>query len=574
MAERPRELIREYVDGLTDMEREALVACARMPYISVKDFAKIYGRHVVSATRAMERLRDLGLVKFHWRRSDRGISQLRWFVSDDGIRAIAYIANVGIDDILSGLPVSLQWQRRILSRIDAADTFYSLIADVSKIVGRACQWHWRGRGWIAGDLHLGEGQIMQIARVGPVVSRRAAQSRLGSMLLDAEKGLIYGVVFIAADYVQMRLMERWIRNKTRNVSVWVVRERDVIENIEGRIWSRPARLGLQYHFADWVFKDVDVSSERSSVWALAGYDYKEVDMPRGSSGLGLEAFAELSSSGRLALNAMADWPLATKGQLRRFAGISDRQQRRAVEELVKGGWVGRLSDYGDGRLGVTDEGLRRLAERDQTQIKRLRDLWGIERRENDGNVGYVPVGGSILKLEGELAHTEGCYAMLARLVDDCAGEDNVELKELLPAHRSERWLPSNRRGGLSGVRPDSSATIAIEGKDVPVMVEYERRADKPSLFEDKLSKYLRYYSMALKMEDWQRDVLALFVFADDSAAARFRGYCEEVVGQRRMVNSKLPLFISSSDEIREASWLDGIWTRAGGLAEGRLYFWK
>ena len=574
MSQQLRELIGEYADGLTDMEREALIACARMPYISVKDFAKIYGRHVVSATRAMERLRDLGLAKCHWRRSDHGISQLRWFVSDDGIRAIAYIANVDIDDILSGLPVSLQWQRRILSRIDAADTFYSLTGDVSKIVGRSCQWHWRGRGWVAGDLDLGKGQIMQIARVGPVVSRRAAQSRLGSMLLDAEKGLIYGVVFIASDYVQMRLMERWIRNNTRNVSVWVVRERDVIENIEGRIWSRPARLGLQYHFADWVFHDVDVSSERSNLWALAGYDYKDVDMPRDSSGLGLEAFAEVSSSGRAVLNAMADWPLATKGQLRRFAGINDRQQRRALDELRKGGWVGRLTGYSDGRLGVTDEGLRRLANRDQTQIKRLRDLWGIERHKKTGDAGYAPVGGSILKLEGELEHTEGCYAMLARLVDDCAEEEDVELKELLPAHRSERWLPSNRRGGLSGVRPDASATIAIQGKDVPIMVEYERRADKPSLFEDKLAKYLRYYSISLKMEDWQRDVLALFVFADDMAASRFRGYCEEVIERRWTMKSKLPLFISSSDEIIEASWLDPIWTRAGALAEGRLYFWK
>ena len=574
MSQRKDQFIRETAEGLTDLQRQGLLACARMPYVSAIDFANINDLHLTSANRVMERLGALGLLASIRRRNERGMPLARWFITADGLCALAHVADIGVDDLLSGLPVSLQWQRRILSRIDAADVHYALTGIASDVVERACEWHWRGTGWVAGDLDLGEGKIMQVARMGPVVSRRAVQSRMGSMLLDAEKGLIYGVILIAADYVQMRLMERWIKNKARGVFAWVVRERDIIDNGGGRIWSRPAWLGLKYHFAQRVFEEAFVSSERSRGWALAGYQYKEADMPRHDSGLGLEAFAEISYSARGLLNAMADWPFANRRELRRFAGMSQSSEKRAMSELIDGGFVGYMSGYQDQRFGITDEGLRRLADREQTQIKRLRDLWGIERREDKGNVTYVPAGGSIMKLEGELAHTEGCYGILARLVDDCAEEESVQLKELLPAHRSERWLPSNRRGGLSGVRPDASATIAIEGKDIPIMIEYERRADKPSLFAEKLAKYLRYYSMALKMEDWQRDVLALFVFADDIAAARFRGYCEEVLERRRTMKSKLPLFISSSDEIIEAGWLDPIWTRAGGLAEGRLYFWK
>lgn len=568
------QFISETAEGLTDVQRRGLLACARMPYVSAIDFANINGLHLTSANRVMERLGDLGFVASIRRRNERGMPLARWFITADGLRALAHVADVSVDDLLSGLPVSLQWQRRILSRIDAADVYYALTGIASDVIGGECKWHWRGAGWVAGDLDLGQGKIMQVARMGPAVSRRAVQSRMGSMVLDAEKDLIYGVILIAADYAQMRLMERWVRNNAKRVFTWVVREADILENAEGRIWSRPAWLGLKYYFAQWMFEGAFVSSERSRHWALAGYRYKGADMPRHDSGLGLEAFAEISYSARGLLNAIADWPLANRRELRRFAGISHSSEKRAMRELLDVGFVGYMSDYQDQRFGITDEGLRRLADRDQTQIKRLRDSWGIERREDEMGVSYAPVGGSILKLEGELAHTEGCYAMLARLVDDCAEEDNVQLKELLPAHRSERWLPSNLRGGLSGVRPDASATIAIEGKDVPIMVEYERRADKPSLFEDKLAKYLRYYSMALKMEDWQRDVLALFVFADDMAASRFRGCCEEVIERRRTMKSKLPLFISSSDEIRGASWFDPIWTRAGALAEGRLYFWK
>ena len=563
--------IRAMAESLSDRERAMLLLCAKMPLISSGEGARLYeGAAIASWYRAPLRLADKGLLDFVWRSNMHEGNHRRWHVSAGGVRALALLSGLAADDILRRLPVSNQWRRRVFGRLGAAVVFYSLTGLARETLGRDCEWHWRGRGWANGALDLGERKAMLVARMGPTVSRRAVLHRMGSMIMDAARNRVYGVIFIAADYAQMRLLERWMRMNGRGVYAWVVNERDLMSERDRPIWSRPAWLGLQRHDGRYVFENALACSDAAYNWAMAPDVYKVASMPKRGQLDRDMSYNGLSHAARAMLGSLISWPLATVDSALELAGMGDRTGMYARAELTRAGLAGFVEEFGGRRICATNEGLRRVGLRDQTKIGELRELWGIEP---DGDKGiYVASGGALKKLGREMDHTDGVYDILARLAAECGAREDLALAEILPAHRSERWLPRKRGGKLFGVRPDASAALLIgDERYLPFMVEYERRADRPALFEDKLGKYLQYYSAALKMEDWHRDVLTLFVFEDRVAASRFANYCEGAIGGGA---GDVPLYISSADEIKEKGWLGSIWIKGGRGDLGHMTFWE
>lgn len=565
------------VESLDDRARGALLACARMPFASAAHIGGSLLMEGQQAARAMADLESLGLAYSMPRQGNQGRPTKRWFVSADGVYAISFLSGRDMEDLMRALPVSLQWQRRILSRIDAAGIFYQLAGVAAHSVNRECVWHWRGSGWVVGDLDLGERKIMQVARMGPTVSRRAALYRMGSMIRDVEKNRIYGVIIVAADRVQMRLLERWMRLNAPRVYAWIICEDDFLEMAYSGVWSRPAWLGLHYRDAAFVFGNALECSEGAARWAYEPYAYKRERLAESNEFSDSMEFTVLSVSARKMLDALADWPLARIEDLTAFvglgnAGLENKGRSRGSSELVRNGLAGYVVGYGRKRLCATDEGLGMLGVRDQTQVKGLRRLWGIKRRE--AGDGFEAVGGALKKLGGEFAHTDGCYRLLAELARQFEFFEDGDLLEILPAHRSERWLARRRRGRIYGVRPDASATLWFEEEGyVPVMIEYERRANTPSLFAEKLRRYIEYYLASLDMEDWQGDVVSLFIFPDKSVSSRFATYCEQALDDAAAHLLQMRLLISSEEEIMESGWLAAIWMRAGDVGGGRMRFW-
>ena len=564
--------IRAIAQSLSDRERAMLLLCAKMPFISSGEGARLYeGASIASWQMSARRLSESGLIDSIWHRGLREGRQLRWHISADGVRALAALSGLDEDAVLRRLPVSNQWRRRIFGRLDAAAVFYALAGVARGALERDCEWHWRGRGWANGALDLGERKAMLVSRMGPTVSRRAVLHRMGSMIRDAARNRVYGVIFIAADYAQMRLLERWMRMNGRGVYAWVVNEWDLMNVPCKRIWSRPAWLGLQHHYADYIFENALDCSEAAYNWAMASDVYKAAAMPNRGELDGDMSFNGLTYSARAMLDSLIDWPLALVDDALALSQLGDRMGMYARAELADAGFAGFVEEYGGRRLCATNEGLRRAGLRDQTKVAEVQGLWGLDGDRGGGI--YVSSGGSIKKLGREIEHTDGVYEILARLARECRDRDDMRLAEILPAHRSERWLPRKRGGKLFGVRPDASAALFIgDERYLPFMVEYERRADRPALFEDKLGKYLQYYSAALKMEDWHRDVLTLFVFEDRVAASRFANYCEGAIGGGVGDVGDVPLYISSADEIRENGWLGSIWIKGGRGDLGRVVF--
>lgn len=387
-------------EDLRGSERDILLACARMPFASAEALANTISLTDRAGRTLLQELKSLGFVNSFFWQARRGGSENKWFITADGVRAVAHLAGRQVGDVMKALPVSRQWQQRILSRIDAADIFYQIAGIASLVTYGECIWHWRGSGWMAGDLDIGNGRVMQVAWMGPTVSRRAVQHRMGSMMQDVDQNHVYGVIIVAADYVQTRLIERWIRFNARHVYVWVVNEMEIRDRWEGRIWSRPVWLGLQYHDSKYVFENALVCSDGAYEWAMAPYGYKRGAMPNESAFEGRMEFEELNLSARALLCAMLDWPLAEPEDLFEMCDVRRSTGYENASQLVERGLAGYVTGYGPSRLGVMDEGLRLMGVRDQTQVAELRRLWAIRRRAYDD--GFEPVGGSIKKLADEL----------------------------------------------------------------------------------------------------------------------------------------------------------------------------
>lgn len=188
---------------------------------------------------------------------------------------------------------------------------------------------------------------------------------------DSKRNRIYGVIFIAADFAQMRLMECWIRANGNGVYAWVVRENDLMSDPFGRIWSRPARLGVRYYGPNMPLGGALVAYEGARCWALAPDVYKLASLPNGEFAESDLAFAALSLCARLLLDGIADWLLAREADIAGIIGCAESAARAGRRELARRGFALIARIEGARRLCVSDEGWGRLARRDQTKMGEL-----------------------------------------------------------------------------------------------------------------------------------------------------------------------------------------------------------
>lgn len=137
-------------DALTNRDKDALLLCGRMPFISTGEMADICGAVSSNMLRNLRILRDMGLVSEMRHVGLYGDTAERWCLTGAGVET---------GELLRVLPTSMEWHRRILARIDAAAALYRLADIASTLLGRRCEWLWRGRGWISGSFDMGEGRV-------------------------------------------------------------------------------------------------------------------------------------------------------------------------------------------------------------------------------------------------------------------------------------------------------------------------------------------------------------------------------------------------------------------------------
>ena len=546
---------------------------AHTPFVERDELAAFTGLPTSSTMESLLTLEARGLVA-HMRHTRTNTSRVRrWYLTPQAIERLAALRETTTEKLLRELPVSAEWRRILLRRLDAVASLYRVGCEIAECAGGPIQWRWLRAGALDALLELPDDGALALARLGPTLSWQAMRSRLGTLYGMQRTRRCPPALLLLPGNLEAQRLAADLRG--RAIDAYVASEHDVMQSAPGSAVWRNLRdtQGLTLKQAINAItgrgktrKRVQAGSERASMPAPS--------LGSGAGGQDLLA-TELTMPARRLLDALYDWPLMTSANLRMLLDMSESPLKKARASLVKRGLECQLRiggtperrQHNGTRLCLSTDGLRYVARRDRSRTSDLIGRWGIvpdaEGDERLAVSGYRLEGSRLRVLARELRHTDGASDLVAMTAAECRRDEDWLLLQSLPPHRWERWF---RHGaGWRSIRPDAVMELAHRGSRLACLLEYEERARSPAPMTEKLARYRRYF----ESNDTGRDfyggrATALFVFADETAASRFCALAA------RTLRRPLPLLVSSMDTIAKTGPLERAWRSPWQLQQGHM----
>ena len=589
----------------------------RMPFVSSREVSDLLGLDGYQRARViMENLEALGHVTSLKTAGvySGGWEVKRFALTVKGIGRLAELERIEVPDALKRYPVSLQWRRVLLRRLEALEVYYKLccFAALARREGAisfgegedvggpgkyavgvpsdGMLFWWRRAGWLDGTIVFGRGKgarRVRVLRTGPTQVRRAILNRLGSMMESYNVRGIERVVIVVPGYTELRLVEHWLRANARFIQAYCVVEHELKQ---ARKWSdirfvRPGEFGSAYFSLSAAFSGLRGRPSRSGARLDRFEPYAKVVVPEGvilktgRNDRGILVGASLSRRERICLQAVADWPLALRGHLLGLKGVSDL----LFASLFNAGLIYYARDDGRARVLLSDAGMRYVASRDRSSFGMLRNRWGyvmvdksepeLENLRTFGVTGkgldrrhrIRAEGGKLRVVSRQLEHLDGLTEFFSALG---GGTEGLDVVEVLPTHRGERWARIGR--SMRAILPDGAFVAKTKDSVIPFAVEFERRAVTPKLMNQRLRPYKQYYDAVYRFEDHGAILVTLIVFESVVHASDFASHCASGrVEARTSRGRNMPLYVSSIEEIREKGLWGEVWFAVGGEFSGR-----
>ena len=585
-------------------EGHAVRLIGRMPLLSSRELSDILDLGGYPAARKMmENLEALGHIKSVKAAGVRvnGWPVKRFVLTSKGIRRMAAIEGIGVATAMRRYPVSLQWRRSLLKRVESLELYYKVCCYIALArregkfavdVARNATpvFHWRRTGWLDGTIGLDWGKNppgIRVMRLGSSSVRRAMLHRMGTMVESWLAGGVERVLIVVPGHTELRLIEGWLRQHAGAVQAFCVVESELRD---ASVWtdlkvSRPLRYGSVAYGVAAAFGDL---KRRSSYESRKLDECEKYDKPilpgmimlrNGRLDREIMAGVSLSRTERATLQVVSDWPLALRSDLIGMAGVV----KDSLSSLVETGLVFYVWDNGRARCLLSDAGNRYLAGRDRSSLGALRQRWSyVFVRDGDEVPAGLPVfpvtgygvgkgarlraeAGKLRAVSRQLEHLDGITRFMSLYGK---GREDFDLIEALPTHRSERWTGRGR--DKKAILPDASFIASVKGEVLPFVLEFERRADKPSSMAERLTPYKQYYDDMFSYEDLGKVLTTLFLFDDKIKASDFSSYCFSGRAATRTERGRtVPLYVSSSEVIEDRGCWADVWLAIGGRFGGR-----
>ena len=560
-------------DTLTDNSIRMLDTLAHSPFVERDELAAFTELPTSSTLESLQRLKSQGLVAFvrHTRSNTSRVR--RWYLTPRGVKRLVAVRGSTPSRLLRELPVSVQWQRSLLRRLDAVASLYRVGREVAGCSDCTIEWRWLRTGALDALLELPDGGALCLVRFGPTLSWQAMRSRIGTLYGMQRTGHCPTALLLLPGNIETQRLAADLRG--RRLRLFAAVEHDAIRAAPGSAIWRSLRDTRGLTLSQVIGRGRDTGSVRLRAAAGSGRQTMPVTtLNGGADGLDLVA-TMLTMPERRLLDALYDWPLATAAHLGALLGMTEGMMMKTRASLVKRDLVCQLRIGGTPeqrrrngtRLCLSSDGLRYLARRDRRRVSDLLGLWNIvSDEEGDERLdvnGYRLNGTKLWALARELRHTDGVSDFVAGLAAACRRSTDWRLLQALPPHRWERWFRYNE--GWRSIRPDATIELEHRGSRLSYLLEYERRAIKPGTMAEKLMKYRRYFQAADARVDFDgRQATALFVFADEATASRF---CALAAGSLRR---PLSLLVSSMETVAETGPLRRVWRSPWQLERGRV----
>ena len=590
----------------------------RMPFVSSREVSDLMGLDGYQGSlKVMRKLESLGYVTSlktaeNYRYGHKVAS---YCLTERGIGCLAELDGIDVDDVYERYPVSLQWRRALLRRMEALEFYYRLCRLAAVVrregaitfdegeeegdpgeyaVGQPSEetLFWcRRTEWLDGTIVFGEGKgarEVRVLRIGPTRTRRATLHHLGSMMESWRKRGVERVVILVPGYVELMHVEQWLRSNATFIQAFCLMERDLEEATDWRnlMFSRPDKYGSD-HVPLWETFSGLRGRRSGDGDELDGFEpHAKAIMPpdtlltSGRSDRAILVGASLSRRERICLQAVADWPLGLRGHLLGLKDVSES----AFKNLFDMGLICYAWDDRRARVLLSEDGMRYVANRDRSSLSELKKRWEyvlLGKREPElKNLRSFTVtgkglrkgqrvraeGGKLRAVSRQLAHLDGTTEFFCALGKGTRGFDVVEV---LPTHRGERW--AKIRGKNRAILPDGSFVAKTPEGAEPFAVEFERRAvDRRKAMENRLQPYKNYYDAVRSFGDYGTTTLTtLFVFETVAHASALANVCNSSYMARTSRGNQLPIYISSIEAIRKEGIWSKIWFAVGGAYSGQ-----
>ena len=432
-------------------EADLLLALSRMPFLDRQEMVAVSGWSRAAVYEAVQKLEAGGFCASVLHAVDPFPPARRFHLTAAGLRRLAGEEDTSLDELVRSRPVSAQWRRGLMERLDALAAVYHLACLLSS-VAFPIRFRWYRAVRLDAAVALPDGKTVGIVRQGRTADRSGFAKRLWRLRDEPMPG---AVLVLMADEVRLRHARRLL-STTDVPALFAVERLAVLTGAGDRIWSPPkvgAEIDLRYALdrvgpgGQLPMEPEPQRADPPAEFAVEGpgWDIPDHMLP-----------VLLKPIEKRALDLISDWPWIALKELAGLMGVSTQRVSHGVIPLEGFGLAARPRGAG-GRLALTDRGLALLARRDRTSVAVARKRWSVALEDAEGPFEWRNVTGRRgRQLLRNTEHTAAVHGFLAALAAQ-APLLGWEVVQLDPPRRASRHFRHDDR--MRAVNPDAFGVL-------------------------------------------------------------------------------------------------------------------
>ena len=534
---------------MSPIEADILRLLSHMPLLDRLEAVAVSGWSRGAVYRAVESLEREGLAVSVPHASETTAATRRYHPTAAGLRRLARVEGVAVGGLLRSRPVSNQWRRLLMERLDALAVIYRLASAISTLA-HPLRFRWFRAMPMDAAVALPDGRVIAVVRQGPATDRTGFSKRLWRLREGAQPA---ATLLLMPDEARLRHARRLLAGAP--FIAYLAQERDAASAGAGAsVWRTPSRAKL-----------LDLRTVLDHTGPRGPWPDEEPPA-RASLPADLEPEAgedwmlptTLRPVEKRALDLISDWPWLTPDHLGALMGLKRSRLSEIVGRLTALDLAAYAAVEGRRRLAVTDRGLAMLARRDRASLGAARRRWSVALMDADAPVEWRNVSGRRSRqLLRNVEHTAAVHGFIAALSRQARSRSR-EVVQLDPPRRASRYFRYADR--LRSIHPDAFGVLRRGDAVWPFFLEWERRAVRPVTMAARLAPYLRYYSSHRPTDDHGARPDVLVVFHDDLAATHFLRIAQEETARAGV---EVPLLVSHRGLVEREGPLGRAWLTPG-----------
>ena len=531
------------------VEANLLRVLSHMPLLDRLEAVAVSGWSRGAVYRAVESLEREGLAASVPHASELTPATRRYWLTTDGLRRLAREEGVDVDGLLRSRPVSNQWRRLLMERLDAVAAVYRVASAVSTLA-HPIRFRWFRAMPMDASVALPDGRVIAVVRQGPATDRTGFSKRLWRLRDGPQPA---AALLLMPDEVRLRHARRLLA--VAPSIAYLALESDAASAGAGAsLWRTPSgaalldlRTVLDHTGPRGPWPDEEPPARASLPADLDGEAGEDWMLP-----------TMLKPVEKRALDLLSDWPWLTHAHLGALMGL---KRSRLSEVLIRLDGLRLIADArieGRRRLAVTDRGLAALARRDRASVGAAKRRWSVAPIDADAPVEWRNVSGRRTRqLLRNVDHTAAVHGFIAALARQARSRSR-EIVQLDPPRRASRYFRYADR--LRSIHPDAFGVLRWGDALWSFFLEWERRAVRPVTMAARLAPYLRYYSSHRPTDDHGARPDVLVVFDDDIAQTHFLRIAREEMARAGV---EVPLLVSHWELVEREGPLGRAWLAPG-----------